>query len=418
MPNVKPLTNIEVQNINRPGLHADGNGLYLRVLKDYDPSIDRKAKKSWIFRYSMNKKAHMMGLGPLRDVSLAEARELAGECRKLVRKGLDPIADRQEEKAHFTAKQARAMTFEECAKQYIQAQREGWKNAKHASQWENTLASYVFPKIGSLPVNEVNAPLIKSILDPIWHEKTETASRVRSRIENILDWATSLDLRHGDNPAAWSRMKHHFPSKNKVQKTKSHPALPFEAIDEFMPQLRVKDTVSARALEFLILTAARTGEVINATFDEFDQASGIWSIPGERMKAKRDHRVPLSPAALKIINATASTATCQFVFPGRNGKSPISNMAMLKMLKEEFDPRLTVHGFRSTFTDWARERTDYQRDVVEMALAHTIKDKTEAAYRRGDLLDKRRLLMEDWAKYCDTAPRAGNVTSTLSHKNG
>lgn len=417
MPNVKPLTNIEVQNIIRPGLHADGNGLYLRVLKDYDPSIDRKAKKSWIFRYSMNKKAHMMGLGPLRDVSLAEARELAGECRKLVRRGLDPILHRHEQKALSAAKQVKAMTFEECAHRFIQAQREGWKNAKHASQWENTLSSYVFPKIGSLPVDEVNADLIKSILDPIWHEKTETASRVRSRIENILDWATSLDLRHGDNPAAWSRMKYHFPSKNKIKKTKSHPALPFEAVDEFMRQLRAKDTVSARALEFLILTAARTGEVINATFDEFDQDSGIWSIPAERMKAKREQRVPLSADALKIINAAASTSTCQFVFPGRNGRSPISNMAMLKMLKEDFDPGLTVHGFRSTFTDWARERTDYQRDVVEMALAHTIKDKTEAAYRRGDLLDKRRFLMEDWATHCNTEPSSDNVASIRLREN-
>lgn len=418
MPNGKQLTNMGAINLQKPGLHSDGNGLYLRVSNSYDPNGDRKAHKGWVFRYSHNGKEHRMGLGPLKDVSLAEAREHAAECRKQLRQGIDPILERRNEKARRASEQAQVMTFEACARQYIAAHRGGWKNAKHAQQWENTLQHYVFGEIGNLPIDVVNAHHVKTILDKIWFEKTETASRVRSRMENILDWAASLDLRSPDNPAAWNRMKHHFPSKNKIQKTKSFKALPFEQMYEFMQQLEAKNTEAAQALKFTILTASRTSEVREAIFDEFDLVERVWTIPADRMKAAREHRVPLTTAAIDIVEARKLVATSHYVFPGRNGKTPMSNMAMLKMLQQDMKVDATVHGFRSCFSDWARERTNYQRDVVEMALAHSIRDKTEAAYRRGDLLDKRRRLMEDWAIFCETVPATGSVTAIRSPISG
>ena len=389
-----------VASKRRPGYHADGLGLYLQV----SPT----GSKSWVFRFMLAGKAREMGLGSLHARSLAEARSKAEECRRLLLSRIDPIEARDAEDASKALVAARSITFKECASAYIKAHRAGWRNIKHADQWTNTIETYCGPIIGALPVQDVDTGLALKVIEPIWTAKPETASRLRARIEKVLDWSTVRGYRTGENPARWrGHLDKLLPALKKKLRVKHHPALPFDEIGAFMEALRAQEGVAARALEFVILTAARTGEVIGAKWwDEIDLNAALWTIPAARMKAHREHRVPLSPRAVRLLRGLEAKRQGDFVFPGQKEGAPLSNMAMLELLKRMDRGDLTVHGFRSTFRDWTSERTGYPREVCEMALAHTVSDQVEAAYRRGDLFDKRRRLMVEWARFCEQ-PKAG-----------
>ncbi|VVE37428.1 integrase [Pandoraea pneumonica] len=343
-----------------------------------------------------------MGLGPIHTIGLAEARSRALDCRRLLLDGVDPIDSRNA--SRLANASASGVTFQHCADKYIEAHKASWKNAKHVDQWTNTLATYASPIFGALPVSAVDTSLVMRVLEPIWVEKSETASRLRGRIESVLDWATVRGYRTGENPA---RLKGHLdallPNRARVQKTQHHPALPYADVAVFVNKLRAEDGVAAMALELLILTATRTNEVIGATWQEFDIDGSVWTIPADRMKMKREHRVPLSDDAIAIIKRLRDVQRGPYVFPGARGQKPLSNMAMLQLLKRMEYEQITVHGFRSTFRDWAGETTHYPREVCEAALAHGIKDKAEAAYARGDLFAKRSALMIDWAAFCNQA---------------
>ncbi|MEI8397420.1 MAG: tyrosine-type recombinase/integrase [Rhodospirillaceae bacterium] len=370
--------------------------------------------KSWLYRFMLAGKSREMGLGSLADVSLSDARAATAEARKLLKAGHDPIAKREadREAVRVTAAlaAARAMTFRQCAERYIEVHKNGWKNEKHRTQWPNTFRDYVYPVFGDLPVQAVDLPLVLKVLEPIWMTKTETATRVRGRIEAVLDWATVRGYRTGDNPALWrGRLSHLLPARTKVQKVEHHAALPYAETGAFMTKLRKRDAIAARALEFTILTAARTGEVIGATWGEIDLEAAVWIIPAERMKAGREHRVPLSERALDILRTMAEHRQGDIVFPSTRG-NPLSNMGMAMLLRRMNRDDLTAHGFRSTFRDWAAERTAYPNEVVEMALAHAVGNKVEAAYRRGDLFEKRRRLMDDWSAFCGALPAESGAT--------
>jgi integrase len=388
------LTALKVAKATKPGFYADGHSLYLR--------IGPTGGKSWVFRYRRDGKLHDMGLGPLHTVSLADARAKALDMRRQRLDGPDPLTARREAVAKARIVDARAMTFRQCAEAYIKAQATGWKNPKHAAQWPSTLGAYVYPIFGALAVQAVDVGLVMKALEPIWTEKPETASRVRGRIEAVLDWATASKYRKGENPARWKgHLENLLPKKSKVRRVEHHAALPYAELGAFMADLRQREGTAARALEFAILTAARTGEVIGATWDEVDFEARLWTIPGDRMKAGREHRVPLGEAALSILRPLYEVRTGDKVFP-------ISNMAMLMLLRRMGRGDLTAHGFRSTFSDWCAEQTAVPSEVREMALAHTVGDKVEAAYRRGDLFEKRRQLMEEWARFC-SAPASLEV---------
>jgi len=398
----KKMSAVGVTKLKAPGYHSDGGGLYLQV----SPT----GTKSWILRFKLNGRAREMGLGSLDKVSLAKAREEAGKCWNQLVDGIDPIDARKAKKAEDALKAAKAMTFEACATAYINAHKLGWKNAKHVSQWENTIATYAKPVFGTLPVQAVDTALVVRVLEPMWSKTPETASRLRGRIESILDWATVRGLRRGENPARWrGHLEALLPARSKVRKVEHHAALPYGEMGGFVQEVRGEAGIAARALEFLILTAARTGEVIGARWEEFDLDAKVWTVPAERMKGKREHRVPLSPAVIKILTTMRAETDGGFVFPGRKADTHLSNMAMLALLKRMKRDDLTSHGFRSTFRDWAAETTNYAREVAEAALAHAVGDKVEAAYRRGDLFEKRRRLMNDWAKYCSTPAKAAQV---------
>lgn len=388
-----------VQNMRRAGYYPDGGGLYLQV----SPA----GTKSWIFRYTLNGKSREMGLGSTAAFTLEEARHRAQDARKLLADRLDPIEARNAQRAQDALNRARSITFRECWKAYIAAHRAGWKNSKHGDQWTNTLETYCGPIAGALPVQDVDTAVVLKVLEPIWTKIPETARRLRARMENVLDWATVRTFRSGDNPARWrGHLQKLLPAMQKKTRVKHHPALAYSQIGAFLSDLRQQQGTAARALEFTILTAARTGEVIGARSEEFDLQKAVWTIPPERMKAGREHRVPMCPRAVEIIK---SQPQGDFVFPGMSKGSSLSNMAMLELLKRMGRTKFTVHGFRSTFRDWTAEQTSYPREVCEMALAHTIGNATEAAYRRGDLFEKRRRLMAEWAKYCEQKPRGGKV---------
>jgi integrase len=396
---IERLKDVQVRNIKEPGYHPDGAGLYLQV----SPSLT----KSWIFRYTRTGKTREMGLGSYLALTLKEARDAAKAQRKLLAEGRDPIDTRDALKTQEVLAKANTLTFDECAKKYIATNKAGWKNGKHADQWQNTLDTYASPVIGKLPIQAIDTGLVLRVLEPIWAEKPETASRVRGRIESVLNWATAHKYRSGDNPARWrGHLDKILPKRSKVARVQHHEALPYSEINPFITELRKQPGIAPMALEFAILTAARTEEVVGAKPGEFNLEKGVWTIPGERMKAGREHRVPLSPRAIEILQAQPDS---EYVFSGRWENKPMSNGAMLMVLERMGKGDITVHGFRSTFRDWAAETTNYPREVCEMALAHTLKDKTEAAYRRGDLFEKRRLLMLDWAKYCLTPKAAGKV---------
>jgi integrase len=380
----------------RARVYADGGGLYLQVT----PGTGRTSK-SWIYRYASATGERFMGLGSLDTVSLAEAREKATECRRLRERGIDPIDARDAQRASAAVERAKAMTFDQCAQQYIAAHRAGWRNPKSLSQWTNSLATYVSPVFGNLPVGSVDVGLVIKAIEPIWPTKPETASRIRGRIESVLDWAAARGFRDVDNPARWKgRLENLFPRRSKVRAVKHHAALPYVEIGDFIRALREQDSVGARALEFAVLTAARTGEVIGANWSEIDLKSKMWTVPGNRMKGNREHRVPLSDAAVAVLRRMHALRENDYVFPG-DQRVTLSNMVLPKLLQRMGRDDLTVHGFRSTFRDWAAERTNFPNEVVEMALAHAIAGKAEAAYRRGGLFEKRRKLMDAWAAYCE-----------------
>jgi len=394
------LTAVEVRANDKKGMYHDGGGLYLQV--------SGSGTKSWIFRFTLDGRAREMGLGPVHAIPLADARKRAAECRRMRLDGIDPIEARSEHRSWKKLEAARGMTFYACAAAYLDAHEDGWRNAKHREQWRNTLNSYAGPVFGSLPVQAVDLTLVMKALEPIWKAKPETASRLRGRIEAVLDWATVRGYRKGENPARWrGHLDKLLPARAKIQKVVHHPALPYSEIADFMVSLRNQEGSAARALEFLILTAARTGEIIGARWDEFDLKDKIWVVSEARMKAGREHRVPLSAPTLAILKKMNEIRESDFVFPGGKKGNPLSNMAMLALLKRIGRHDLTAHGFRSTFRDWAAERTTFPREVAEMALAHTIENKVEAAYRRGDLFQKRRQLMEGWARFCVTARQEG-----------
>ena len=398
------LKALTVSRTKEKGLYADGGGLYLQ--------ISAAGTKSWIFRYRMNgrKTPRDMGLGPLHTVTLAEAREKAREARKLILDGVDPIEAKRARKQAQALEAASAMVFKDCAEKYIAAHRAGWRNAKHANQWTSTLETYAYPDFGSLPVASIDTALVMKVLEPIWTSKTETASRVRGRIEAILDWATARGFRVGENPARWrGHLDKLLPARSRVQKVKHHKALPYTEIGAFMADLRKQEGFAACALEWLILTVSRSSETIGVTWDEIDFEAKVWTVPAERIKGGKDHRVPLSPQALKIAREMYKVQDGDYVFRGGKRGKPLSNNALLALLKRMDRRDLTAHGFRSTFRDWAAEQTNYPREVAEMALAHTIEDKVEAAYRRGDLFDKRKRLMNEWAKYSGTVMRSAKV---------
>ena len=394
------LTDREVRNKKKPGRYGDGLGLWLQV--------STTGTKAWLFRYMLDGKARWMGLGAANIFTLAEARESRDKWSKVLKQGGDPIAVRDAERAASRVEAAKTSTFDECAAAYINAHRSGWKNDKHVSQWENTLKTYASPIFGDLPVTAIDTGMVMRVLEPIWKEKTETATRLRGRLESILGWATVRGYRQGDNPARWKdHLDHQLPARSKVAKVRNHPALPYTEISTFINALRAQPGIAARALELAILTAARTGEAIGATWQEFDLEAGVWTIQAERMKGKKEHRVPLPARAVEIAKEMLPLAVVGgHVFPAPRGGA-LSNMAMLAVLKRMGRDDLTVHGFRSTFRDWAGETTAYPREVIEHALAHQLKDKAEAAYARGTLFAKRRKLMDDWAKYCGTPSAKG-----------
>jgi integrase len=345
-------------------------------------------------------------------VSLAEAREKAETLRKQKAAGKDPLELREAEKQTAKLEAARRMTFKQCAESYIETHKATWKNAKHAYQWPQSLGAFVYPVFGDLPVQAIDTALVIQALKPIWREKTETAIRTRGRIERILDWAKASGFRTGENPARWrGHLDQLLPQPSKIAKVEHHAALPYAEIGEFMRLLRDQGGTAARALEFTILTAARTGEVIGARWDEIDFAAKVWNVPADRMKAGKLHRVPLSAAALDLLKGLQGASESPYVFPGGRRGKPLSNMAMLVLLRRMGRGDLTAHGFRSTFRDWAGELTSFPREVIEAALAHALESKVEAAYARGDLIEKRRKLMEAWAAYCERIPEESAATS-------
>jgi integrase len=393
---VEKLSAMRVSKLAQPGRYGDGGGLWLQVSK--------WGTKAWLLRYAIAGRQRQMGLGGLDDVTLAEARQAAREARRQLREGLDPIEVRRSKVAALRADDAKTMSFQQCAEAYIASHRAGWRSPKHADQWLSTLTTYAFPTFGHLPVAAVDVGLVLKAIEPIWTTKPETAGRVRGRIESVLSWAIARGHRAGPNPASWrGHLDRLLPAKAKVKRVRHHPAMPVDDVPGFLAELRAKDFISARALEFTILTASRTGEVIGAQWAEIDISAGVWSIPAERMKAARPHRVALSSRAVEILKSLPreDEGGDRYVFPGAREHRGLSNMSLLEALRGlRPDAELTVHGFRSSFRDWAAERTSFASEVVEMALAHTVADRVEAAYRRGDLLEKRRRLAEAWSRFC------------------
>jgi len=410
------LTAAVVKNA-KPGRYGDGNGLYLFVRSP--------AARFWMFRYTMpGAKMREMGVGRAgagaADVTLAEARDRAAALFKLVRLGVDPLAQRSADsaaaKAAMQEKAVRAVTFRTVAQRYVAAHQASWRNLKHGQQWVNTLKTYAYPFMGDLPVRSVSTTHVLAALSPIWNSKPETAGRVRGRIEAVLDYAKTIDLRHGENPARWKgHLALTLPPRSKVAAVEHHAALPWQDVGGFLAALRGQVGIGASALEFAILTAARTGEVLGAQWVEIDLAAKVWTVPAARMKAGREHRVPLSEPALAVLANMRELRTVDgpdaVIFPGGRASKPLSIMAMTMVLRRMKRGHVTVHGFRSTFRDWSAEESHYPREVAEVALAHTLGNKVEAAYRRGDLFEKRRRLMDDWALFCAQPARTGNVVT-------
>jgi len=420
----------KVEKLKEPGYYLDGGGLYL-LIKQYKAET-RKGKeyggewrlsKTWAFRFKRAGRAREMGLGPIETFSLAEARERARRCRQQVADGLDPIEARNAERTEIRAQEderraaeAKRVTFQQASERYLKTHASSWRNPKHRQQWRSTLETYAFPVMGNLPVDSIELPHVLKVLEPIWEDKTETASRLRGRIEKVLSWATVRGYRSGDNPARWKGYLSEVLAAK--PKGKKHASLPFEQIPEFMPWLRNREGIAALALEFLILSGVRDSNVRKAVWSEIDLDARVWAVPGEsterdgqRMKMGEPHRVPLTDRAVEILNALPRIKGEQRVFPGRGKVGTLSENTLNKLAQSSgrVDPKqdnrpITAHGFRSTFRTWGAERTSYPRDVLERCLAHDIKMDVEAAYERGDLFEKRRLVMDAWARYCQSSP--------------
>jgi integrase len=390
------LTAIKIGNLKTRGHYADGGNLYLRVAPG--------GSKGWIFRYGFAGKTRDAGLGPYPTVSLLKAREQAAEWRRMVVAGVDPIEARKEERQAIRLASAKAKTFAECANAFIASHESGWSNAEHRRQWRATLETYAFPVMGDLPVEAVDTTLVLKVLEPIWNVKPETASRLRCRIEAVLSWAKVRRYRQGENPALWrGHLDHLLPAPSKVRPLKHHAAMPYREIGTLMEKLRADSCTSARAIEFMILTATRRGETLGAQWEEIDLDQRMWTVPAARMKARREHRVPLSARAIAILKEMVEVRCNEFVFPGaKQGRS--WSRSTSERVFQRLNVKATAHGFRSSFRDWAAEMTNYPREAAEIALAHTVGDAVERAYARGDLFDKRRLLMEAWAAYCERKP--------------
>jgi integrase len=403
------LSALAVSKIRSDGRYPVGGapGLYLRVAG---------GSRAWVLRIKIAGRRRDMGLGAATDLPLGDARIKALKIRRAVLNGEDPLEERRRRRALEVANALRLKTFADCASDYIEAHRPGWKSGKHAGQWLASLRTYAYPFIGNLPVSAVDTALVLQVLTPIWTTKTETATRVRSRIECILDWAKVRGHRDGDNPARWKgNLRYQLPARNKVQKVRHHPALPYVRVGGFMAELRKHEGVSVRALEFAILTTARSGEVRGATWEEFDLQALRWTIPSARMKRDREHIVPLSSAAIGLLKSLPRFESCNLVFPSPTGKV-LCDAALGAVIDDMHrasircggigyvdpwqDRIVTQHGFRSSFRDWAAEVAYFPSEVIEHALAHKLKDRAEAAYQRGTLLIKRAKLMEEWSSYC------------------
>ena len=405
------ISPLAVSRLSAPGLHFVGGvpGLALQ--------IQPAGARSWLLRYVVGGKRREMGLGAYPGVGLADAKRRAREEREKLDKGVDPIQSRRDAQSAMRAHSAASITFEQAALKYIEAHESSWRNAKHAQQWRNTLDTYAYPKIGGLFVRDVAVTNVLAVLEPIWRTKTETASRLRGRLELVLDWATARGYREGLNPARWrGHLDKLLPAPAKIQKSEHYAALPVSDLGAFMLRLREHAGMSAKALEFGILTAVRSGEVRGALWSEIDLKAALWKIPADRMKAKKEHRVPLSSTAVDLLRALPKFAgeDNDLVFPAPRG-GVLSDMALTEVLRRMEVPAVP-HGFRSTFRDWCSERTNYSNEVAEMALAHTVGDKVEAAYRRGDLLEKRVRLMADWAAFCDRVEGEGGDVVAINSK--
>ncbi|MBB0022948.1 site-specific integrase [Ralstonia pickettii] len=387
------LTALKIGKLDAPGHYPDGGNLYFQ--------ISETGSRSWIFKFTLRGKSREMGLGPLSSVSLAAARVEAAKCRNLLREGLDPIEVRKAEQNKRVQEASGPRLFRAAAAAYIAQHRDGWKNKKHAQQWENTLATYANQILGDQDVRDVDTAMIVSVLQPIWISKRETAFRLRGRLECILDAEKALGHREGENPARWrGHLDKLLPKQNRRKKIKHHPALPWQEMPEFMKALREQRGTAARMLEHLILTVVRTQEVQFARPEEFAMGYRIWTVPGERMKMELPLRVPMVDRLVELVKEALPDARDGWLYPGRVKNKPLSNMAMLKVLERMGYDHITVHGFRSTFRDWVAECTEYADSLAEKALAHAIQNESEAAYRRGDMLERRRKMMSDWARFC------------------
>jgi integrase len=383
----RALTATQVDALEKHGVHWIAPSLYMQIRP--------QGTRSWLFRYGRDGQNQWLGLGSVADKPLRDARDEAAELRARVRRGIDPLAERGQ--GAPSVKKPKVPTFAECAERYIEDHRPGWKNEKHIEQWESTIRTYANPMIGKMAIDKITVDDVLKVLKPIWTEKPETASRLRGRIEKILGWATAMKYRSGDNPAAWDgALGHLLPPIAKVQKIEHHKAMVYKDVPALMAELMQMDSESAKALAFTILTVARTGETIGATPQEIDKEQKLWVVPPDRMKAGREHRVPLTDAAVGLLSDLCGS----YLFSGAIEGKPLSNMAMLMLLRDLRGNGYTVHGFRSAFSTWAREQTDYPREIVEACLAHASGDAVELAYRRTDFLDKRRALMEEWAGFC------------------
>ena len=407
------LTELKIKHA-KTGYWLDGNGLYLQV--------SESGAKSWIYRFQLNGKRREMGLGSLANVSAKDARAGAAEARGLVHNKIDPLEHRKQQAvaAFELAAQvaAGAVTFKKVALEYIEANRAGWKNVKHFTQWKNSLNTYAYPVIGDTPVGEVDTALVLEVVSPIWHSKTETAKRVRGRIELVLSYAKAKGFRSGENPAAWrGHLENVLPKPSKIAPHKPQPALPYDRMSEFMGDLRQREGISVLCLEFVILTACRSGEALNAKWSEIDEEKGVWTIPAVRMKGRKEHRVPLSDRVRAILAEAKKIRQGEYIFPGVRSGKPMTDMSLTSLVKrmdaqqvkndaerwlDKNSGRIIVpHGFRSSVRDWAAEVTHYPGEMAEMALAHVVGNKVEAAYRRGDMFEKRRQMMTDWAMWCN-----------------
>lgn len=420
------LTELKIKHA-KPGYWLDGDGLYLQV----SPS----GAKSWIYRFQLNGKRREMGLGSLADVSAKDARRRAAEARALVHSKIDPLEHRKQQAQVAAARAAQiaagAVTFKKVSLEYIEANQAGWKNAKHAKQWRSSLSAHAYPVMGDTPVGAIDTAMVLEVLNPIWLTKTETATRLRGRIEQVLSYAKVKGYRSGENPAAWrGHLDNVLPKPGKIAPHTPQPALPYDRMSEFMGELRQREGVSVLCLEFVILTACRSGEALNAKWSEIDEEKGVWTVPADRMKASKEHRVPLSDAALAVLEDAKKVRQGEYIFPGVRSGKPMTDMALTALVKRMDDDqvkngavrwldvksgrRIVTHGFRSSMRDWAAEATHYPGEMAEMALAHAVGNKVEAAYRRGDMFEKRRQMMADWAAWCE--PKPGNVVPIRGKK--